>query len=260
MHLTTVHRCPRSFSPARSTSGALSFRPQPWYAEHDVELLLGERRNRTRRPRREVQLAGGGKHPFEQLLIATGSAPRRAAGHRALRKHVRTAHARRRPRTARGALHETKVGRNRNRLHRSRGRGDRQAARGDRDDHRGGGATVEAILGPQLGEWFDDFHRREGSSSVPSARIGALPRARPCTPSSSSKGAGSGATWSWSGSVRTDDLVVARQRARSRGRARRRRGTQAILGILRRVMLAPVRAAAAPMSAPNTGRRQPPRR
>src|SRR5271166_19546 len=59
---------------------ALEFRPQPWYVEHDVELLLGERATGLDAPRHKVQLAGGGRVPFEQLLIATGSAPRRLAG------------------------------------------------------------------------------------------------------------------------------------------------------------------------------------
>jgi 3-phenylpropionate/trans-cinnamate dioxygenase ferredoxin reductase subunit len=59
---------------------ALEFRPQPWYAEHDVELLLGERAGGLDAPGREVLLAGGSRLPFEQLLIATGSAPRRLPG------------------------------------------------------------------------------------------------------------------------------------------------------------------------------------
>jgi 3-phenylpropionate/trans-cinnamate dioxygenase ferredoxin reductase subunit len=58
----------------------LEFRPLPWYVEHDVELLLGERVTGLDAPQREVQLAGGGGVPFEQLLIATGSAPRRMPG------------------------------------------------------------------------------------------------------------------------------------------------------------------------------------
>ena len=59
---------------------ALEFRPQPWYAEHDVELLLGERATGLDAPGREVLLADRSSLPFEQLLIATGSAPRRLPG------------------------------------------------------------------------------------------------------------------------------------------------------------------------------------
>jgi ferredoxin len=56
---------------------ALEFRPHPWYAEHDVDLLLGERATGLDAPGRKVLLADRSRLSFEQLLIATGSAPRR---------------------------------------------------------------------------------------------------------------------------------------------------------------------------------------
>jgi 3-phenylpropionate/trans-cinnamate dioxygenase ferredoxin reductase subunit len=70
----------KEFLAGKLDERALEFRTPPWYAEHDVELLLGERVTGLDAMRREVQLAGGGRVPFEQLLIATGSAPRRLPG------------------------------------------------------------------------------------------------------------------------------------------------------------------------------------
>ena len=150
---------------------ALEFRPQRWYAENDVELLLGERATGLDAPGHEVLLAGGSRLPFAQLLIATGSAPRRLPGTeryenvyelrtrddaRALREALSTG-----PRLAvigAGFI------------------GQEVAATAKQL-----GATVTiieaaptplgAILGPQLGQWFADFHRREGIEVVLSARI-----------------------------------------------------------------------------------------
>src|SRR4051794_28639297 len=56
---------------------ALRFRADDWYADHDVELLLGERAVDLDAAARELTLASGSRLPFSQLLIATGSSPRR---------------------------------------------------------------------------------------------------------------------------------------------------------------------------------------
>ena len=157
---------------------ALEFRPQPWYAEHDVELLLGERATGLDAPRREVQLAGGGRVPFEQLLIATGSAPRRLAGTERYENVYEL-----RTRDDARALREALSTRPRLIVIGAGFIGQEVAATAKRL-----GATVtiieaaatplEAILGPQLGEWFADFHRREGIKLVLSARIARFHGAR----------------------------------------------------------------------------------
>jgi 3-phenylpropionate/trans-cinnamate dioxygenase ferredoxin reductase component len=157
---------------------ALEFRPQPWYAEHDVELLLGERAGGLDAPGREVLLAGGGRLPFEQLLIATGSAPRRLPGterHENVYELRTQADAR--------ALREALSTRPRLVVIGAGFIGQEVAATAKR---LGASVTIieaaptplGAILGPQLGEWFADFHRREGIELVLSARIARLHGAR----------------------------------------------------------------------------------
>ena len=59
---------------------ALRFRADDWYRDRDVELLLGERAARLDVAARELTLASGSRLPFSQLLIATGSSPRRLPG------------------------------------------------------------------------------------------------------------------------------------------------------------------------------------
>ncbi len=63
----------------------LAFRPAGWYAEHDVELLLGCAACGLNVREREVALQGsGGSHTqtlrYRSLVIATGSRPRRLPG------------------------------------------------------------------------------------------------------------------------------------------------------------------------------------
>jgi 3-phenylpropionate/trans-cinnamate dioxygenase ferredoxin reductase component len=48
-----------------------------WYAEHDVELLLGTRAEQVDIAAREVALSGGRRIPYEKLLLTTGAIPRR---------------------------------------------------------------------------------------------------------------------------------------------------------------------------------------
>jgi 3-phenylpropionate/trans-cinnamate dioxygenase ferredoxin reductase subunit len=51
--------------------------PENWYAEHDVELRLGETATGIDRGAQEVILASGSSVPYRKLLLATGSSPRR---------------------------------------------------------------------------------------------------------------------------------------------------------------------------------------
>jgi NADPH-dependent 2,4-dienoyl-CoA reductase/sulfur reductase-like enzyme len=54
---------------------ALALRPPAWYADHDVELIVGRAAERLDPARRTVRLAGGGELRYEQLLVATGAVP-----------------------------------------------------------------------------------------------------------------------------------------------------------------------------------------
>ncbi len=58
----------------------LSFRPAAWYEEHDVELLLGVAAQELELAGRAIVLSDGGRLRFKELLVATGSRPRRLPG------------------------------------------------------------------------------------------------------------------------------------------------------------------------------------
>ena len=70
----------KEFLAGEVDEAALRFRPDDWYRDHDVELLLGERAAGLDVAARELTLASGSRLPFSQLLIATGSSPRRLPG------------------------------------------------------------------------------------------------------------------------------------------------------------------------------------
>ncbi len=57
--------------------GDVHFRPSPaWYADNEVELRLGERATLLDASKRRLALDTGGTLRYDQLLIATGAAPR----------------------------------------------------------------------------------------------------------------------------------------------------------------------------------------
>jgi 3-phenylpropionate/trans-cinnamate dioxygenase ferredoxin reductase subunit len=58
----------------------LSFRPATWYADHGVDLLLGERAIALDPGRGTVTLASGALLRYDQAVVATGSRPRRLPG------------------------------------------------------------------------------------------------------------------------------------------------------------------------------------
>jgi 3-phenylpropionate/trans-cinnamate dioxygenase ferredoxin reductase component len=60
--------------------GDPSFRPAFWYAEHDVELLLGRRAAGLDVARRLVRLEHGDELAYDELIVATGSRARRLPG------------------------------------------------------------------------------------------------------------------------------------------------------------------------------------
>lgn len=51
--------------------------PEPWYAEHDIELRLGTPATGLDTGAHEVELGGGERLRYDKLLLATGSEPRR---------------------------------------------------------------------------------------------------------------------------------------------------------------------------------------
>ena len=60
--------------------GAALLRPAGWHAEHEIELLLGDAACGIDAPHRRLRLRGGDELPYEHLVIATGSRPRRLPG------------------------------------------------------------------------------------------------------------------------------------------------------------------------------------
>ena len=67
----------------------LALKPPEWFAAHGVELRLGVAARRLDRAAREVELDDGARVPYDELLLATGSAPWIPPGLRGLeRAHV----------------------------------------------------------------------------------------------------------------------------------------------------------------------------
>ena len=138
------------------------FRPPEWYADNEVELLLGRRAAHLDVAARRVTLEDGAELGYDELIVATGARPRRLpmfAG----RPNV---HALRTLADAE-ALRETLVPGARLAIVGAGFVGQEVAATA-----RGLGAEVTLIeaaevplahvLGPRLGGWFADLHRAEG--------------------------------------------------------------------------------------------------
>lgn len=140
----------------------LGFRPAEWYAEHDVELLLGEAAAGLDVAGRRLRLAGGGELDYDRLLIATGSAPRRLPGATA------------------DNVHELRSAADATRLRAALRPGTRLLVVGMgfigqevAATARGLGAQVtaleaaptplHAIMGERIGGWFAGMHRDEGA-------------------------------------------------------------------------------------------------
>jgi 3-phenylpropionate/trans-cinnamate dioxygenase ferredoxin reductase component len=72
-------------------AGALTIKPDGWYAGNEVELLLDTRAERILSLDRRVELSDGRRLPYDRLLIATGGRPRRIAAFRGERvRYLRT--------------------------------------------------------------------------------------------------------------------------------------------------------------------------
>jgi 3-phenylpropionate/trans-cinnamate dioxygenase ferredoxin reductase component len=50
---------------------------EKWYADHDVDLMLGVTVTGLHRPSHEIEMAGGERVSYDKLLLATGSSPRK---------------------------------------------------------------------------------------------------------------------------------------------------------------------------------------
>jgi nitrite reductase (NADH) large subunit len=57
------------------TIAEIVIHPRAWYDEHGVTLVAGDEGVRIDRIRRVVVTRSGAEHPYDRLLVATGSAP-----------------------------------------------------------------------------------------------------------------------------------------------------------------------------------------
>jgi 3-phenylpropionate/trans-cinnamate dioxygenase ferredoxin reductase subunit len=150
---------------------ALRFRPDDWYAAHDVDLVTGGMAADLDVARREVVLASGERLAFAQLLIATGSTPRTLPGsERFDNVHLlRTIDDARRLRAAlRPGSRFAVVG--------AGFIGMEVAATAAKLGAKvtiveAAEAPLTAVLGPRLGAWFAELHRQEGIAVHVAARI-----------------------------------------------------------------------------------------
>ena len=151
----------------------LGLRPASWYADHAVELLLGARAAALDCARHVVTLADGHALGYEQLLIATGSRPRRLALLDGF-ANVHTLRTLEDARALRAALAEGGrlvivgagfIGQ------------EVAAAAAKAGVHttivEAADAPLAALLGPAVGTWFADLHRSEGVDVILGASVAA---------------------------------------------------------------------------------------
>lgn len=142
--------------------GGLAYRPEAWYRDHDIDLLLGVRATALDLRPRRISLSSGEQLRYDQLLIATGGRPRRApvlAGYENVSVLRDLEHAELLRRVLDGRPRLAVVGAGFIGLEIA------AAAR-----RRGAAVTVieaagnplESILGPEVGAWFARVHRAEG--------------------------------------------------------------------------------------------------
>jgi NADPH-dependent 2,4-dienoyl-CoA reductase/sulfur reductase-like enzyme len=153
---------------------ALSLRPDGWHAEHDIDLLTGERATALDITRQEIELASGRRLAFSELVIATGATPRTLRGTEGF-DNVHALRTRCHARRLRDALLP----------------GSRLAIIGagfiglevaatatrlgvDVTIIEAAEAPLAAILGPMVGSWFAALHRQEGVVVHVGARLARL--------------------------------------------------------------------------------------
>ena len=151
----------------------LGLRPASWYSDHAVELLLDTRAAGLDCTQRLITLADGKALSYEQLLIATGSRPRRLALLDGF-ANVHTLRTLDDARALRAALAEGGrlvvigagfIGQ------------EVAAAAAKAGVHttivEAADAPLAALLGPAVGTWFADLHRSEGVDVILGAGVSA---------------------------------------------------------------------------------------
>jgi NADPH-dependent 2,4-dienoyl-CoA reductase/sulfur reductase-like enzyme len=164
----------KEFLAGQVDCGDLALRPEGWHTDNGVELLLGESAAGLDLRARRVLLASGSSLRYEQLLIATGRAPRHLAGAERF-DNVYTLRTLADARALRSAL----AGSPRVVVVGAGFIGQEVAATAS-----GLGASVTiveaasaplaAVLGERLGRWFARLHRDHGIEVLVSARIAEL--------------------------------------------------------------------------------------
>jgi NADPH-dependent 2,4-dienoyl-CoA reductase/sulfur reductase-like enzyme len=155
-------------------SGGLSFRPASWYEDHQVELLLGRRLTALDPAQRRLRTADGEELLYDDLLVATGSAPRmlpEAAAFDNVHLLRTVADAERlrealRPRARLAVIGAGFIGQEVAATARSMGV--------DVTIVEAAGAPLEALIGSGLGGWFADLHREEGVRMLMSTTVSAF--------------------------------------------------------------------------------------
>ena len=152
---------------------SVGYRPAAWYAEAEVELLLGATATGLDARRRRVRLDGGEELTYESLVIATGGAPRRL------------------PFLTGANVHELRTLADLRRLRAQLVPGARLAIVGAgfigqevAATARGLGLEVtviealplplQPIVGPRLGRWFADLHTEEGVRVLTGAALDSV--------------------------------------------------------------------------------------
>jgi NADPH-dependent 2,4-dienoyl-CoA reductase/sulfur reductase-like enzyme len=163
---------------AAEAEEALALRRASWYADRDIELILGARLAALRPAARTVALADGRELDYEQLLIATGARPRGLAVLAGL-GNVSTLRTLADARRLRDALRRGSrlliVG--------AGFIGQEVAAAASRAGVR---TTVvetakqplEGLLGPEVGGWFARLHRESGVELVLGDHVASVHGAR----------------------------------------------------------------------------------
>ena len=151
----------------------LGLRPPSWYGDRGVELLLGARAAALHCAQRVVTLDDGRALGYEQLLIATGSRPRRLA----LLDGFANVHTLRTLEDAR-ALREALAAGGRLVVVGAGFIGQEVAAAAAKAGVQttiveAASAPLAAVVGPVVGTWFADLHRSEGVDVVLGASIAA---------------------------------------------------------------------------------------
>lgn len=161
----------KEFLAGQIDEGELALRPGGWHIDNGIELLLGESAAGLDPAARKVLLGSGRSLTYEQLLIATGSAPRQFAGAERF-DNVYALRTVADARALRGAL----AGSPRVVVVGAGFIGQEVAATANA---RGASVTIveaasaplAATLGERLGRWFAHFHREHGIEVLLSTRI-----------------------------------------------------------------------------------------